>query len=157
MTESNMSRREWFRLRKPHQNRMLDDANSTDDGKTPNADPTSGLRPIESPPNYSGFDLDTLPPMREATLTPDEVKDLFSDIEQFATDIQLMQRSAQTVHASVQRVNDRDKLIAAREALLGGSIVRVQIRYRWQGSLWIDTLKKVEGGFHVVRIRHHSG
>lgn len=156
MSQPNLSRRQWFRLRKPHQNKMLDESAVTDDSQPSTTNKAKGLQPVETPPNYVGMNLDELPPMREATLSDQEVKDLFTDIEQLATEIQLMQRSAGARQANAQRADDQEKLAQARQALLDGAVPRLQIRYRWQNSLWIDTLKKVPEGFHIVRINHRS-
>lgn len=153
MTQPNLSRRQWFRLRMPHQNKMLDE---TGHEQTPDAEQTSNLQPVTTPPNYAGLDLSELPPMREAVLAQNEVEDLFTDIEQLATEIQLMQRSASTNSDRGQKLDDREKLAEARQALLTGTVLRLQIRYRWQDSLWIDTLKRSSEGFHIVRIRHQS-
>ena len=148
MTQPKLSRRQWFRLRKPHQNKMLDEASA--EALSSITESTSSLQPVETPPNHAGLDLSELPPMREAILARQEVEDLFLDIEQLATDIQLMQRSSSTNTDRGQKLDDREKLVDARKALMDGTVSRVQIRYRWQDSLWIDTLKQTPDGFHIV-------
>ena len=40
----------------------------------------------------------------------------------------------------------------ARRRLLDGGVRGLQIRYRWQGQAWIDTLLAAPGGWRVVRI-----
>ena len=142
----NLTRRDWFRLRIPHQNQMLSETSSESETET--------LTPIEHPPNHDGLDLSKLPPMREATLSKEQVMALFSDIENLATDILLMQRSTGETRASASKADTASKLDLAKTALLSGSVQRVQVRYRWQDSLWIDTLKTELDGFHIVRIAH---
>lgn len=141
-----LSRREWFRLRSPHQNQMLSESTSVVENET--------LTPIEHPPNHDGLDLALLPPMREAVISDDQLKSLFTDIGQLATDVMLMQRTTGVRRASVASVDTVKNLEHAQAALLTGSIQRVQIRYRWKNSLWIDTLKREPNGFHLVRIAH---
>ena len=141
-----ISRREWFRLRVPHQNKLLSDS------KTPAE--SEVLKAIEHPPNHDGLDLSELPPMREAILSADQVHSLFTDIEKLATDVLLMQRSSNAPRASVSRADTKSQLEFAKTTLLTGKVQKLQIRYRWQDSLWIDTLATQPQGFRLVRIAH---
>lgn len=145
-TENKMSRRDWFRLKAPVRNQWLGQKSDTKDRQ--------GLQPVELPPNYDGMDLAELPPMREAFLTADEIDSLFGDIASLATEIQLMQRR-QVKGISIGGV-DPEKLELARVAFLDGSLAKVQIRYRWQDRLWIDTLERNETGFRLLRIVHET-
>lgn len=159
MNESkNLSRRDWFRLRIPHQNQTLSEPADVVGDDDPNCDSakiaTDGLTPIAQPPNHDGLDLSELPPMREATLSDEQVAALFSDIKQLGTDVLLMQRSTGTQLANASKADTDAKLDLAQAALLTGSVQRVQIRYRWRDSLWIDTLKIQSDGYHIVRIAH---
>ena len=140
-----MSRREWFRLRSPHQNQMLSESPASVEAET--------LTPIEHPPNHDGMDPALLPPMREAVITHDQVVALFNDIGQLATDVMMMQRMTGVRRANVDTARNLEQ---AQSALLSGSIQRIQIRYRWKNSLWIDTLKSDANEFHLVRIAHQS-
>ena len=110
MNEKNkMTRRDWFRLRAPHQNQMLDQsapANTVTDAEAdPQMDALNASPPevkdvmtaVAHPPNHDGMDLSELPPMREAILSPAQVESLFLDIEKLATEVLLMQRSTKTV------------------------------------------------------------
>lgn len=146
MSAEKMSRRDWFRLRVSRENRTLGHDSSTDC--------QSGLKPIEHPPNHDGLDLNQLPPMREAVLSAEQVIALFADVGGFATDILLMQQSSATSKANASRLNSVDQLNLAKTALLSGEIKRVQIRYHWQNTHWIDTLKRDQNGFKLVRIAH---
>jgi hypothetical protein len=143
---SKMSRRDWFRLRVAPSNPLLGHETSTANSNV--------LKPIEHPPNHDGLDLSELPPMRQAVLSIEQVNTLFSDIGGLATDIQLMQRAAHSARATAQIANTTEQLDFARQALVHGTIPRIQIRYRWQNSLWIDTLKREPDGFQLVRISH---
>ena len=142
-----ISRRDWFRLRRPHQNQMLDEP------RNPAA--RQVMQPIEQPPNHDGMNLADLPPMREAVLSDDQVLALFRDITMLASDILLIQRSTSARPDAAQRA-ESSQLEAARDALLSGNVQRVQVRYRWQESLWIDTLATQPNGFHLVRIAHRD-
>ncbi len=153
-----ITRRDWFRLRVPHQNKMLDEksvepqSNKNPEKVIPNS--SAGLKPIEHPPNHDGLDLSELPPMREATLSVDQVTALFNDIAQLGTDVLLMQRSTGTQRADATKVDTKTQLETAKSSLLSGKIPRLQVRYRWQDQQWIDTLKRETDGFHIVRIAH---
>ena len=148
-----MTRRDWFRLRLPHANQMLDEPGLESTPSEPQSTLTAGLQPIPHPENHVGLDLSQLPPMREAELSRDQVVMLFDDIEKLATDVQLMQRpSGSTPATTAMPVNAQ--LATACGWLMEGKIPRVQIRYRWQDALWIDTLESKPTGFRLVRIQH---
>ncbi len=158
-----LSRRDWFRLRIPHKNRMLDEKNlvPADDGPAERSinsvsAESNGLRPVELPPNHDGMDLAELPPMREATLSNEQVSALIADIGQLGTDILLMQRATGSQRADASRADSKVKLEQAEGLLLAGAIPRLQIRYRWKGQQWIDTLQRDADGFHIVRIAHQN-
>ena len=144
-----MSRRDWFRLAR----------RSNTDGANPSADNSmgdraDGLEPIDRPVNHDGMDLSQLPPMREATLTAEQVKQLFADIEALASDILLMQRSVRSSRATALRATTVDQLHSAKDAILRGTIPRLQIRYHWEAANWIDTLQSDGGEFRLIRIQH---
>jgi hypothetical protein len=167
VNDKNLSRRDWFRLgsRKPGSSVVA--ANSGSEASPENrqtntvaknlpADevPVAGLTRVELPPNHHGMKLADLPPMREAVLQNEQIEELFDDIGQWADDIQLMQRRDSSRRAAAARVSSLVQLQAAKSALLGSELKRVQIRYRWNEALWIDTVAVVENGFRLVRIRH---
>lgn len=147
MTDSNsdLSRRDWFRLKIPRTNRTLGDT-STKRSDDPE------LAPVELPPNHHGMDLDELPPLREAILSREQLEMLFGDISSLASEVRLFQRSRQAqARAAASSQND---LMLAKEAFVSGKVPRLQIRYRWQDSHWIDTLEAREDGTRLVRILH---
>jgi hypothetical protein len=153
-----MSRRDWFRLRprgaKPET--ATDTAASEpvhavahSMGPTP-----QGLQAIPHPQNLDGMNLADLPPMREAFLCDEQVRQLFADIEAFASEVLLMQRLAGSTHATASSTSSTEQLGTAQQSLIAGAIARVQIRYRWDDSQWIDTLERRDSGIRLVRIVH---
>lgn len=144
-SERRLTRRDWFRLRRPASSQA---AARPRKEQLLGEEQTRGLQPTEQPPNHDGMDLSELPPMHEALLTTDQVADLFADLAACATDVRLQTR---------RRAPDGDlpsTLQHARERLLSGELPRLQIRYRWQESHWIDTLEHRSDGIRLVRIRH---
>lgn len=157
MTDAKMSRRAWFRLRPPTQQEPPAPAAAIEPIRDPAVgQQTIGLAPVEQPPNHDGMDMSELPPMREAILSKEQVDELFADIEGLGTDVLLMQRrtAAARDRATASPANTANNLQIARTSLLSGKIPRVQIRYRWQDSLWIDTLEAKPEGFRIIRIAH---
>ncbi len=167
MNDKQFSRRDWFRLgTKAPSTRKLDQSNNRSLGhntETGNHQPDPGLpetsrqlTEIQLPPNHDGMDLNQLPPMREALLDIEQIASLFSDIAECASDIQLMQRKTGQGRAVGANVSTNRQLQVAKSALLEGQVPRIQIRYRWQNALWIDTLTRKERQFQLIRIRHET-
>lgn len=48
-------------------------------------------------------------------------------------------------------------LDAAREALEAGEIRAVQVRYVFEGAIWIDTIVRTPGTLRLVRVQVHAG
>lgn len=138
-----MTRRDWFRLRpKPQAPGKRIGQQAPD------------LQAIPQPVNHDGMDLSELPPMREAMLAADQIRELFTDIQALATNILLMQRSPRAQQATASRATTSQQLTTARDALLNGAVPRVQLRYRWADADWIDTLENRGDTFRLVRITH---
>lgn len=157
-----MSRRNWFRLqprRTPSNETESDDtvnAPSRTMGEAPDR-----LQAIATPVNHDGMDLFELPSMREALLSGEQVRQLFSDIETLGSDILLMQRSSRAQRASASRATaskptTAEQLRTAQDSLLSGKLPRVQIRYHWQEANWIDTLEVRDDAVRLVRISHNK-
>ncbi len=138
---TDISRRDWFRLRKPSFN--------TDRPFNLGEHDQTGLQPIEEPVNHGQVNLASLPPMHEATLNKEDVSSLFADIGKHALHITLIAR-----RTSGDKNDQSGQLAAACEQLLHGSVSRVQIRYEWENTKWIDTLERKPDGFRLVRIQH---
>ena len=152
------SHRDWFRLRlrkslgDPGVQVQLDDsASKRSVGQT-----AAGLQDIPHPENHDGMDLSELPPMREAVLSSEQVAHLFSDIEALGTDILLMQRASRSARATGSTATSKEQLQLARTSLLAAAITRLQIRYRWQDTAWIDTLEAKPDGYRLIRIAHRE-
>lgn len=150
MDPQQVSRRDWFRL-----GRRRPEADARSTNATPLVgDAASSLQAVPQPVNHDGMDLSQLPPLREAILTEDQVRQLFGDIEAYGTDVLLMQRSPRAPWAAASRATTAQQLRTACESLRTGTAPRVQIRYRWQDSDWIDTVESRAEGFRLVRIAH---
>ena len=153
------SRRDWFRLNVPVKNQSEigeDRGNRQSTLDSDSSDPSKSiLKAVELPPNYGGVELAELPPMREAVLSADQIRNLISDISELAADVVLMHRAegAQKTDG-VSKVDSTKQLELSRDLLISGKVARLQIRYRWRNADWIDTLKRVPEGFHIVRIAH---
>ena len=155
--DQKMSRRDWSRLR-PRRTESIEkrpdeavDAPRHTMGESPN-----GLQAVAHPVNHDGMDLAELPPMREALLSVEQVRQLFSDIELLGSDVLLMQRSARSQRAAGSKVTTDEQLRMAQTTLLSGDVPRVQIRYHWQEANWIDTLERRDDGVRLVRIAHNK-
>jgi hypothetical protein len=158
MSDSNrMSRRDWFRLLPSRAGSMSPTDNEV--GASQAADEHSAARPpglqaIPHPENHDGMNLAALPPMCEAVLSEEQVRQLFADLEAVASDVHLMQRLAGAARATPSAASSAEQLHAAQQSLLTGAIARCQIRYQWQGIHWIDTLERRDAGVRLVRIAH---
>ncbi len=159
--EPKMTRRDWFRLRKTIDESASLGSNASplrEDVRNPSASnpdlgSASTMQPIAHPPNHDGMDLAKLPPMREAQLALDEVLALLADIEMHGTEVQLLQRDRSTASRR-ESTSSEMAFQLAKQGITSGSIVRLQLRYSWQGSLWIDTLEARDASFRLVRIEH---
>ena len=158
-SEPKMNRRDWFRLRKSSdESTSLESKPDQEEFRKPlqsNPDlgSSSSLQPIAHPPNHDGMDLAKLPPMREAQLSLDEVLALLADIETHGKEVQLLQRE-RTSASKRESMSSTMAMELVRQGITSGSIARLQIRYSWQGSLWIDTLEARSPSFRLVRIEH---
>jgi hypothetical protein len=114
-----VSRRDWFRLKIPHQNQSLGVDEAT-------AEVSKQLEAIEHPPNHDGLDLNELPPMREALLSEEQLAMLFGDIGKLGTEVQLMQRNSRASGPNQRaKMDQSSNLATAKDALIQKSIVRL--------------------------------
>lgn len=94
-----------------------------------------------------------LPEMHQGELRPEELDDLLRDVE-LATEL----LGVTVKGAPRERTGDvAVPLAEARERLLRGEVRGIQLRYRYQGSQWWDTVLRAPSGFRLVRIRHDFG
>lgn len=153
-----MSRRDWFRLLpRGAESETATSAAASEPvhAAAHSMGPAShGLQAIPHPQNHDGMNLAELPPMREGFLSEEQVRQLFADIEAFASEVLLMQRLTGSAIATVSSNSATEQLRTAQQSLLTGAIARVQIRYRWDDRHWIDTLERRDSDVRLVRIAH---
>ena len=90
-----------------------------------------------------------LPEVREAILQDDEVAALVRDLRSCAEVHEVLVRSAPRQQPQSGTV----MLDEAAQMLMERTVRGVQIRYRFDGFDWIDTLMPVAEGIRLVRIR----
>ena len=110
------------------------------------------MQPISKPPNHDGLDMSELPPVHQAELSKEELIALFADVEQCATNIEIIgQRSAPG------QVDANAYLQTLLDKLLRGEVEKTQIRYAWRSIRWIDTIQLSANRYRLVRIGHPGG
>lgn len=88
------------------------------------------------------------PELTTADLDIDELSALFRDIVACTQLLDVLQKGGTEQHADPDPVG----LEAAREALVGGSVRGLQIRYLYDGEEWRDTIIGMNGSFRLTRI-----
>lgn len=91
-----------------------------------------------------------LPELHEAILDADTVERLFRDLEMCTEIVEILPRFARNQMVTEQTIS----LAQARALLLNGQARGLQVRYRYGGAEWWDTLMRVPEGIRIVRIRH---
>lgn len=91
-----------------------------------------------------------VPLMVEGTLDAAGLRQLFADLTAAATVVGVRQKGGPAEYTAA------DDLSAdtARDRLLAGAIRAVQIRYRYDGHEWTDTVFATAPGFRVIRCQH---
>jgi hypothetical protein len=97
----------------------------------------------ESPENIA------LPDLQSSALDPETLEQLFFDLSQLAEVLDVRLKAAPTARANPVAPSLED----ARLALVQGQTLAAQIRYRFRGVEWIDTLMKTAEGVRLVRMR----
>lgn len=95
----------------------------------------------------SGIDLSNLPTLQTADLDEEGLDALLVDLAACAEDIEIVVKSAPAARAE----GAAPALRAALERFRAGELRGVQIRYRFEGRLWCDTLIRTAGGARLVR------
>lgn len=91
-----------------------------------------------------------LSPLQVADLDRGTLSELLTDIEALGEDVEvLVKRRAGQVEA-----RGETSLTSALELLLEGQAEGVQLRYRYRGTDWWDTLMRTPKGIRLVRIQH---
>ncbi|MBX9579414.1 MAG: hypothetical protein K2X87_03825 [Gemmataceae bacterium] len=91
-----------------------------------------------------------VPLMVEGLIDPPTLNRLFADLESAAVVTGVREKGGPAEFAGVGELPPT----AALERLLARTARAVQIRYRFDGHEWTDTVLAVPGGFRVVRCRH---
>ena len=91
-----------------------------------------------------------LPPVHIADIDGDKLRELFFDVESLGEDLEIVIKHSAEGH--VDR-GPRPSLSEAIAQLLLGTALGVQLRYRFQGADWWDTLMRTAQGFRLVRIQ----
>ncbi|MGZ3419811.1 MAG: hypothetical protein ACXVEE_18195 [Polyangiales bacterium] len=92
-----------------------------------------------------------LPKVHEAILDDPTLDRLFFDVAHAAELLEVVTKGAAETHAGDPSA-PADALAHARESLRSGAAFGVQLRYRFGGIEWWDTLMRVPEGIRLVRI-----
>lgn len=88
------------------------------------------------------------PVVYEGQLDAQQLIALRDDLDDCAEIVHVQIRGAVT-----RGLGRRVQLSEAFEHVLAGDLHSVQVRYRYQGTLWCDTLLVTGGGVRLVRVR----
>jgi hypothetical protein len=88
-----------------------------------------------------------LPPLQRALLDEATLNQLFLDVAEAAELIDIAIKRGDEMHAT----EEPPSLEQARDALVRGKAFGVQLRYRYRGTEWWDTLMRTEAGVCLVR------
>lgn len=88
-----------------------------------------------------------LPELHQGELDEGTLRALFDDLERHTEVLDVLVKGAG--YANEAPVPLRE----AQAALTSGAVRGVQVRYRWDGAEWRDTLMRTAGGVRVVRMR----
>jgi len=91
-----------------------------------------------------------LPTLQDAILDGETLERLMHDIQSFATVEEVLLKGGAVAMASEKSV----PLAEALESFRQGRVLGVQIRYRYLGTSWWDTLLRTSQGIRLVRIEH---
>ena len=96
------------------------------------------------------LDAESLPSLQQAFLDAATLARLVSDIQGLTVVDEVLLKGGGASMASTQRRT----LAEAVDALQRGQVLGVQVRYRYQGQAWWDTLLRAPRGIRLVRIAH---
>ena len=94
-----------------------------------------------------------LPDLQQSSLDPETLAQLFTDLATCTEILEVIPKAMAQGYVPESSVIGLDE---GREMLLSGNVRGLQIRYRYQGCQWWDTLlpDAQNGGFRIVRIQH---
>lgn len=101
-----------------------------------------------TPPTFA--DGPPVPLMVEGHIDPPTLTRLFADLESAAVVTGVREKGGPAEFAAAGELS----AAAALDRLLAGTARAVQVRYRFDGHEWTDTIVAVPRGFRVVRCRH---
>lgn len=89
-------------------------------------------------------------PLQIADLDQDKLSELFADVEALGEGVEVVLKRGPVRVES----HETTSLASALQLLRGGMVHGVQLRYRYRGAEWWDTLMPTSEGFRLVRIQH---
>jgi hypothetical protein len=101
----------------------------------------------------SGSEMFRLPELREGLLDREGLEALFSDIASETELLGVSVKGGLTAYATDEEIS----LFGARDWLMDGKALGIQLRYRHRGVEWWDTLIRTPLGVKLIRIRHQLG
>lgn len=93
-----------------------------------------------------------VPMMVEGDIDAATLRQLFADLLASATILVVREKGAPQAYTLAEELTSD----VALSRLISGDARAVQIRYRFDGHEWTDTILSMRGGFRVVRCRHES-
>lgn len=106
------------------------------------------------PPESEENQPPPLPDLNQALLDEAGLAELLSDIEACTEATEIIPKQAAEGYVAE---NATLTLADARRMLAARAVRAVQIRYRYDGVDWWDTLMVLPEGYRLVRIRHDFG
>ena len=91
-----------------------------------------------------------VPLMDEGTIDPTTLRQLFADLTTVATVLAVREKGDPREYAGDAELSPP----AALDRLVNGTTRAIQIRYRYDGFEWTDTVLAAPPGFRVIRCRH---
>ena len=93
-----------------------------------------------------------VPLMVEGLIDAPTLRQLFSDLASSAVVLDVREKGNPRGYASPTELTPE----LARDRLLSGFTRAVQVRYRYDGHEWTDTVLGMPTGYRVVRCRHEA-
>lgn len=89
-----------------------------------------------------------LPPLQNQAIDAATLDRLFDDIATYADQVEITAKQRPGTYSETAKLTPA----AALELLRARAVRGVQIRYRWDGKHWMDTLIVDPAGWRIVRI-----
>lgn len=118
----------------------MDSSNQSSDAANEVNEPDQGAQP-------------ELPELQQSVLDTETLAQLFSDLASLTEVLEVIPKALSQGYVAEQSELGLEE---GRQMLLAGAVRGLQIRYRYQGCQWWDTLlpDPQSGGFRIVRIQH---